>query len=69
MGCGGGRVGEEEPQDMALVCLDAADELESGKRPDKELSIVCAGEDVPVGNGEGEDGAIVLELLYPLGGV
>lgn len=69
VGGGGGRVGEEEPEDMALVCLDAADELEGGQRPDEEFSIVCASEDVSIRDGEGEDGAVVLELLDPLGGV
>lgn len=69
MGGGGGRIGEEEAQDMAFVGLDAADKLEGGQGPDEELTVVCAGKNVRVGDGESENGAVMLELLDADGGV
>lgn len=65
----GGRIGEVETQDVALVCLEALDELKGLERPDPDLSRLCPGEDVLVADSEGQDGLVVLELLNALGGV
>ncbi len=55
--------GQEEAEHAALVSLDALDHLEGAERPDDDLALVRAGEDVAVAYGEGEDGAVVLQLV------
>lgn len=54
---------------MSLVCLEAFYELEGLERPDPDLASLCPGEDVFVADSEGQDGLVMLELLYALGGV
>lgn len=60
---------EEQREDAALVRLDTIDLVEGGQGPGDDLSVLCAGEyGIVVGaDGEGEDGAAVLEAVDQLG--
>lgn len=58
-----------KPKYVALVGLEAPDELESVQRPDKDLAGMCAGEYVLVADGESQHRVVMLELLDALWGV